>query len=818
MVKLTNMVNPKIKQKSYLSRSFWYAFKVITLFVIYFLSARFGLGISPVSGFATLVWPPTGIALVALLMFGLDLWPAILLAAFSVNYLNGAPLVAALGIGVGNALEAIIGSYLLKRFDFQNSLERLKDVVMLVIFASLLSTAISATVGVTTLFFAHLVSFADYSKTWIAWWVGDMLGDLIIAPFLLVWLGKSWQKVERKRMFELMALLILIIAASIFIFSGFSKDVNYPSLIYVIFPLLIWLAIRFNPKAVASVILGISVIAILGTVSGFGPFIDGATSQTLVQLQIFMGVLSMTMLVLASVVIERRRTEALSGVPGLVLKADAFDKERPAAKNNKIVLMEWLRGLSVNKKLSIIIILIIFILLFSVGNFWLGMKIMSSIRSYVGGEGLWSKAQKEATNSLITYSISSDEHDYDEFLKFLQVNMGDKQARLELNKQNPDLVVVGQGFIGGGNSPNDVNDLIFLYRYFRRVSYMDRAIQIWTKGDEKIEELQNIGERMHAIISVPYDKSNLLEPLQRGSQIASLVKESSAVDGELTVLENSFSETLGEGSRSIKNILLLITIILSMVLGSFVLFIALLIGRLIIQVDRAKTEFVSMASHQLRTPTTAIKWYSQMLSDSNIGTLNEKQQKYVAEIYHGNNRMIKLINNLLSIARIEMGKLKITREPVDGVKLLQEVIKEQDMEIAKKSQKITIHQSENLPKLFTDPQLLSMILQNIVSNAVKYTLENGEITCKIKMENANMVFEIADNGIGIPRDDQKRVFEKLFRAANSMDQRDQKNNREGTGLGLYIVKEITDMLGGKVWFESELHKGTTFYLQLPLRN
>src|SRR3989338_2948145 len=808
------MVMDNNANKPFFQRFLIYFVKIIIIFTVYFIAAKFGLGISPVSGFATLVWPPTGIALAVLFIFGLELWPAIFFGAFLVNLITGAPLPAALSIGAGNAMEAIIGAYLLRRFGFQKELERLKDVVTLIFFAAIFSTVISATVGVTTLLLANIVSFSSYIGTWTAWWIGDMLGNLIVAPFLFIWLSKSSKKVSTKGLAELIVFSALIIAISIFVFSSLSSSVNYPSLIYLVFPLLVWLAIRFNPKTIVSLILIISAIAIFGTVSGFGPFINATASQTLLQLQLFMGVLSTTMLVLASVVIERKKTQALMLAYGPGFKD--LKKEKIVEEAKKNILMDWLRQLSVNKKLSIIIILIILILLFGITNFWVSMKVMSGIRSYVGGEGLWSKAQKEAINSLITYSISRDQADYNKFLSFLQVNMGDKQARLELNKKNPNLDIVRQGFVQGGNNPKDVNDLIFLYKWFKHVGYMDKAIKIWTKGDLHIEKLLVVGEKLHDVISTPEDQNNLQEQIQKADLIYSLINESREIDNQLTVLENDFSSTLGEGSRGIKNILLLITVFLSLVLGGFVLFIAILIGRLISQVDIAKTEFVSLASHQLRTPITAIKWYSTMISDKKTGPLKPQQEKYLLEIYHGNERMIKLINNLLSIARIEMGKLKINKQSVDVKKVLEDVIKEQQMEIGKRNQKIIINQPEALPKINTDSVLFSMILQNLISNAIKYTLENGEIICTVKKEGRKVVFQISDNGIGIAPEDQKRIFEKLFRGKNAMEQSKQRQNREGTGLGLYIVNKIAVMLGGKVWFKSALGHGTSFYLELPV--
>lgn len=494
-------------------------------------------------------------------------------------------------------------------------------------------------------------------------------------------------------------------------------------------------------------------------------------------------------------------------------------QENQPYKNNlkKNPVVDWLRKLSINKKLSIIISLIIFISLFGVANFWLGTKIMSGIRAYVAAEGMWSKAQKEANNSLLKYSTSFDQADYQQFLLFLQLPLHDTKTRLELDKPNPNIDYVRQESVMGGNNPADVDDLIFLYQRFRHVSYMDKAIGIWAQGDGYIQQFLIIGEKIHAIISTSYDKSNTSEWAQKTAQVSALVKQQSDLDSQLTDLENSFSAILGDASRGVRRLLLLFTIALSLILSSIVLFVALLIRRIIIETDAAKTEFVSLASHQLRTPITAIKWYSEMLVAPVTGPLNEKQQKYIAEIYEGNEKMIKLINNLLNIARIEMGKLKVNIEQTDVKKILDDVVKEQYLEITKRAQKIIVNYPDYFPKISTDPMLLAMVLQNLISNAVKYTLEGGQITCTVSQEGEKILLSIQDNGIGIPVPEQKKLFEKLFRASNVADQRNQSHDRGGNGLGLYIAREITHLLGGKIWLESELDKGATFYVELPIK-
>jgi len=231
------------------------------------------------------------------------------------------------------------------------------------------------------------------------------------------------------------------------------------------------------------------------------------------------------------------------------------------------------------------------------------------------------------------------------------------------------------------------------------------------------------------------------------------------------------------------------------------------------EIDKAKTEFVSLASHQLRAPATAVKWYSEMLLDKKTGELNKKQSAYLKEIYNGNERMIRLVNNLLSISKIELGKISIKNELIDVGELFESVIKEQKKDISERKHSITIKQPVKFLKISADPVLLRVIFQNFLSNAVKYTKNKGKLICVIKKEDSKFLFSIKDNGVGIPQKEQRRIFEKLFRASNALE-----SDKDGNGLGLYIAKQIALALGGRVWFESKLGKGTTFYLELPIKN
>ena len=227
------------------------------------------------------------------------------------------------------------------------------------------------------------------------------------------------------------------------------------------------------------------------------------------------------------------------------------------------------------------------------------------------------------------------------------------------------------------------------------------------------------------------------------------------------------------------------------------------------QLDKSKSEFVSLASHQLRTPLTAIKWYSEVLQKEN--NLSAKAKRCLREIYHGNERMIKLIDIMLNISRFEAGKIKMNAAPTDIKKILGDIINEQKSEIKKRSQKFIFECPNDLPEVSLDQNLFRLIFQNLLSNAIKYTPNNGQVSCKVEKKDNVFSFEVADTGIGIPEAQQKRVFEKLFRADNAFTY-----EPEGTGLGLYAAKMTAESLGGKIWFKSKEGKGTTFFVELPI--
>ena len=228
-------------------------------------------------------------------------------------------------------------------------------------------------------------------------------------------------------------------------------------------------------------------------------------------------------------------------------------------------------------------------------------------------------------------------------------------------------------------------------------------------------------------------------------------------------------------------------------------------------VERLKTEFVSLSAHQLRTPLSAIKWTLRMLLDGDLGKVNPDQKEYIEKTYKSNERMIALVNDLLNVTRIEEGRYLYRKTTTEVQPLIEFVIS--SLRDKTKKQKIKlefIKPKKKVPKIKVDVEKVRMAIYNIINNAISYTPHGGKVDVSLMGEKDGVRVEVSDNGIGIPKDQQKRVFSKFFRAGNAV-----REETTGTGLGLYITKNIIEAHNGKVWFDSKEGKGTTFYFTIP---
>ncbi len=228
-------------------------------------------------------------------------------------------------------------------------------------------------------------------------------------------------------------------------------------------------------------------------------------------------------------------------------------------------------------------------------------------------------------------------------------------------------------------------------------------------------------------------------------------------------------------------------------------------------IDRMKTDFISLASHQLRTPLSAIKWFTELLNDPATGSLNDAQKEYSKNITISTQRMIDLVNSLLNISRIESGRIIVDPQKTNLLELVNTVVLELKKRITSKKLRFIVSAHDRLPPMNIDHKLIGHVYTNLIDNAIKYTPDGGEITVIISKKDDQVISQISDTGWGIPKSEQDRLFQRFYRGVNIL-----KHVTEGTGLGLYLTKAIVESSGGKIWFKSEENHGTTFWFSLPI--
>jgi signal transduction histidine kinase len=298
---------------------------LVALAAVYFAAGKLGLSLALIHASASAVWPPTGIALAAFLVMGRRVWPAILGGAFLVNVTTAGNAATSLGIAIGNTLEGLVGASLVMRFaDGPAAFERPRDTFRFLTLAGLLATALSPSLGVTSLCLGGYAEWSDYARIWSTWWLGDVGGAVVVAPALVLWARRLRPGWTGAQVLELGALLVLIAVLGGLAFSIGVLPASYRSLNFLCLPLTIWTAFRFGPRETASAVLMLSAIAVWGTLRRAGSFPGGSPNESLLLLQLFMGVIAATSLLLAAVVAEHRRAqEALEREAVALARANA---------------------------------------------------------------------------------------------------------------------------------------------------------------------------------------------------------------------------------------------------------------------------------------------------------------------------------------------------------------------------------------------------------------------------------------------------------------------------------------------------------------
>lgn len=472
-------------------------------------------------------------------------------------------------------------------------------------------------------------------------------------------------------------------------------------------------------------------------------------------------------------------------------------------------------------------------------SLWFAVNTLSSVRALVGAEGLYSKAQKDGIYKLVQYTQTHNEADYRRFLEFMNVPLGDRITRIELEKKEPNLLIARQGFLQGRIHESDIDGMISLLRRFHNNRFISRAAALWAKGDSLISRLLPLGDSIHRQIN-----SGNIDPQKLNAYISNIDR----LNHELTLLEDNFSYTLGEGSRWLENLILKLLLSIALTVEITGLILTILVSRRISRGlneiiratnkiakgdlrERAKAysmdeigqvatavntmteqlvnsnnelgRFAYVASHDLQEPLRTISSYISLYQTDYTDKLDENQKRYLETISRSVARMQLLIKGILEYSQV--GKEKVS-SVIDTRKLAEEVVNNLAVTIQENKVQVIIGE---LPVVTGYPEL-ALLFQNLIVNAIKF--RKPDIACMIRINAAdkktNWQFSIEDNGIGI----EKKYQEQIFTLFNKLHSR---KDYPGTGIGLAHALKIAELHGGKLWVESEPGKGSTFFFTIP---
>lgn len=279
------------------------------------------------------------------------------------------------------------------------------------------------------------------------------------------------------------------------------------------------------------------------------------------------------------------------------------------------------------------------------------------------------------------------------------------------------------------------------------------------------------------------------------------------------VIIGSTLVTYVTGTRYIENpeLVALIVLILTAVLFS-VAFVIIRSFERLAEASRMKSEFISVISHQLRSPLSNLRWAIELLMSGRLGKIEEKQTEYFRILKENSSRMEGLVSDLLTVSRIETATLPLKKKEISLEKLIKDLISEFEPFAKASNVGMKFDVQKKFPEVLADPGQIRLVIENLLDNAIRYIKDKGIIEIKLEKQEKNIYFEIKDNGVGIPRADQKYIFQKFFRSENIL-----RYQTQGSGLGLYIAKSIVERSGGKTGFKSEEGVGSTFWFTLPLK-
>lgn len=785
--------------------------RVVLLIAIYFIGGLLGKKASFLSGSVVLVWPPAGIALAAILLFGYRFWPGVAVGAVLFSFMNGTPMgFFTMGTAIGNTMGAIICTYLLQRISrFNNAMERTRDVTFYVALACFLGTTVNALFNVVGLIYSHVLSWDNLTADTLAWWVPNGLAALVVAPFIITWATPSSTRWSRKLIFEAIICGLGLCAGTYLSFNSWIIQglQNYP-LAYLPFPFLVWGSLRFGPRGASAGTALVSVMAVYSLLQGTGPFVTNAEKDSLMLIGSYIGIVAVTNLLLAAAAAERRQAERLVSESEKRFRAVVEDQTDMICRFKPNGVLTFVNDAFCRfhcKPLHELIGRNFFTNILSAEDAAVPLSYVNSLPKEEPVVS-FDHRLRSPENIVVWHQyrirrLFSESGETTEFQAVIQDITPRKQSEEALRASEekfrslidhiPDVVWTANAsremqYIGG-NAEKVLG--------FSSSELSEQGNRLWLERIHP-DDLQQVNEAFLALF-VKKEKFDVEYRFRRKD------------DQWIWLHDRAFTTRMRKGEMCADGIFLDIT-------NRRQAEAALQRAKELAEAaNLAKSQFLANMSHELRTPLNAIIGFSEVLTDQLFGPLNDKQLKYSNNIVSSGRHLLQVINDILDLAKIESGRAELLRSSFEVTKALQEVNTIVRTLANKKGVNLEFHVRAGLPPLFADEGKLKQVLYNLLSNAIKFTPEAGKVTLTAGRSGSgdSIQISVADTGIGIKPEDHERVFHEFEQVDSSYGR-----HQQGTGLGLALTRRLVEMHGGEIHLESEgiEGKGSVFTFVIPI--